>query len=224
MPDEVFSEVWVPPVSDASGQDRRMLRKAAELLNAAGWTIKDGKRFNQKGEQLAVEFLVFERVSEPHHALYLKNLGALGIDATVRLVEPVQYRSRIQDFDYDITMNRMVFSLTPGDTLRNFFSSSIRQRQGLVQLFGHRRPGGRRPDGARGRSQGSREPQRRLPRARPRAARRTLLGRGLVQAVALDRLLGHVRPAGHQAALRTRHPGNLVVSMPRRRRRSSVRG
>ena len=120
---EVFGEAWVPPVSDGSGQDRRLLRRAAELLNEAGWTIKDGKRVNAKGEPLTVEFLVFERVSEPHHALYLKNLTALGIEASVRLVEPVQYRARMQDFDYDITMQRLVFSLTPGDTLRNVFSS-----------------------------------------------------------------------------------------------------
>jgi len=136
VPDEAFAEVWNPPVSDGSGQDRRLLRKAGELLSAAGWTIKEGKRVDQKGEPLTVEFLVFERVSEPHHALYLKNLGALGIDATVRLVEPVQYRTRIQDFDYDITMNRMVFSLTPGDTLRNFFSSGSANAKGSFNYSG----------------------------------------------------------------------------------------
>ena len=95
-------------MSDGSGQDRRLLRKSAELLNAAGWTIKDGKRVNAKGEPFAVEFLVFERVSEPHHALYIKNLTALGIDATMRVVDPVQYRARMQEFDFDMSMNRMV--------------------------------------------------------------------------------------------------------------------
>ena len=133
---EAFGEAWVPPVSSGSGQDRQLLRKAAELLTSAGWAIKDGKRFNQKGEQFTVEFLVFERVSEPHHALYIKNLGALGIEATTRLVDPVQYRSRVQDFDYDITMNRMVFSLTPGDTLRNFFSSKSANSKGSFNYSG----------------------------------------------------------------------------------------
>jgi microcin C transport system substrate-binding protein len=133
---EVFGEAWVPPVSDGSGQDRRLLRRAAELLNEAGWTIKDGKRVNAKGEPLTVEFLVFERVSEPHHALYLKNLTALGIEASVRLVEPVQYRARMQDFDYDITMQRLVFSLTPGDTLRNVFSSKSASSKGSFNYSG----------------------------------------------------------------------------------------
>src|SRR6266853_5217162 len=47
--DAVFGEAWVPPVSDGSGQDRRLLRRSTELLNAAGWTVKDGKRVNAKG-------------------------------------------------------------------------------------------------------------------------------------------------------------------------------
>ena len=140
VPDAVFGEAWVPPVSDGSGQDRRLLRRATELLNAAGWTVKDGKRVNAKGEPFAVEFLVFERVSEPHHALYTKNLAALGIEATTRLVDPVQYRSRVQEFDYDITMNRMVFSLTPSDALRNYFSSKTADIKGSPNFAGIKDP------------------------------------------------------------------------------------
>ena len=123
VPDKVFDEPWVPPTSDGSGQDRRLLRRASELLTAAGWTIKDRKRVNAKGEPLRVEFLFFERSFEPHHAPYVKNLGVLGIEARLRVVEPVQYRARVEDFDFDITVQRMVFALTPGDTLRTYFSS-----------------------------------------------------------------------------------------------------
>ena len=140
VPDEVFGEVWEAPVSDGSGQDRKLLRRSSELLNAAGWAIKDGKRINSKGEPLTLEFLVFERASEPHHALYIKNLAALGIDAAVRVVDPVQYRARLQEFDYDVTMNRMVFSLTPGDALRNFFSSKSADAKGSFNYSGINNP------------------------------------------------------------------------------------
>jgi microcin C transport system substrate-binding protein len=133
---EVFDEPWVPPVSNGSGQDRRLLRRAGELLTEAGWTIKDGKRVNSKGEPLTVEFLLFERVSEPHHALYLKNLAALGIDGTVRFVEPVQYRSRVQEFDFDIAVSRIVLPVTPGDSLRNYFSSRAANTKGSANLSG----------------------------------------------------------------------------------------
>ena len=36
LPPEVFGEPYTPPVSDGSGQDRSLLRKANELLLAAG--------------------------------------------------------------------------------------------------------------------------------------------------------------------------------------------
>src|SRR5262249_39366416 len=41
VPDEVFGEAYVPPVSDFSGQDRKLLRRAAQLLNDAGCALKD---------------------------------------------------------------------------------------------------------------------------------------------------------------------------------------
>ena len=55
---EVFGPAWLPPETDGSGQDRKLLRSAGDLLNAAGWTVKDGRRLNAKGEQLSAEFLL----------------------------------------------------------------------------------------------------------------------------------------------------------------------
>ncbi|MDK9697769.1 MAG: extracellular solute-binding protein [Siculibacillus sp.] len=37
IPDEVFGEPWTAPVSNGSGQDRALLKRAADLLAAAGW-------------------------------------------------------------------------------------------------------------------------------------------------------------------------------------------
>ena len=37
VPDEVFGEPFVPPVSDGSGQDRALLRKAQQLLQDASF-------------------------------------------------------------------------------------------------------------------------------------------------------------------------------------------
>ena len=103
VPDEVFGEPFVPPVSDGSGQDRALLRKAGQLLNEAGWVIKDGKRVNGKGQRLTIEFLIDEPTFQPHHMPFIKNLGMLGIEANLRVVDPVQYRKRVDDFDFDIT-------------------------------------------------------------------------------------------------------------------------
>ena len=136
VPDEVFGEPYVPPVSDASGQDRQWLRRGAQLLSDAGCTLKNGKRILPDGKPIVIEFLIDEPTFQPHHLPYIKNLGVLGIDATLRIVDPVQYRARVDGFDFDITVERFSFSSTPGDSLRTFFSSQAAATKGSQNRAG----------------------------------------------------------------------------------------
>jgi len=136
VPDEVFGEPFVPPISDGSGQDRSLLRKAQQLLQDAGLPIKDGKRLLPNGEILSVEFLLDEPTFQPHHATFIKNLALLGIDANIRLIDAVQYRARVEDFDFDITTERLSLSATPGDSLRPYFSSQAAATKGSYNLAG----------------------------------------------------------------------------------------
>ena len=136
VPDEVFGEPYVPPVSDASGQDRQSLRRGAQLLSDAGCTLKNGKRVLPDGKPIVIEFLIDEPTFQPHHLPYIKNLGVLGIDATLRIVDPVQYRARVDGFDFDITVERFSFSSTPGDSLRTFFSSQAAATKGSQNRAG----------------------------------------------------------------------------------------
>jgi microcin C transport system substrate-binding protein len=136
VPDEVFGAPFMPPVSDGSGQDRALLRKASQLLTDAGLVIKDGKRLLPNGEVFKIEFLADEPSLQPHHAPYIKNLGTLGIEASFRLVDAVQYRARVEDFDFDMTIERFSMSATPGDSMRAFFSSQAAATKGSYNLAG----------------------------------------------------------------------------------------
>src|SRR5436189_3644100 len=136
LPDEVFGDPFVPPVSDGLGQDRALLRKASALLREAGFIIKDGKRVTLQGEPISVEFLIDEPSFQPHHMPFIKNLGTLGIEATLRVVDPVQYRKRVDDFDFDLTIQRFAFSSTPGDSLRSYFSSQAAAMKGSQNVAG----------------------------------------------------------------------------------------
>jgi microcin C transport system substrate-binding protein len=136
VPDEVFGEPYVPPVSDGSGQDRALLRKASQLLQEAGCPIADRKRVLPGGEPFVIEFLLDEPSLEPHHGPFIKNLATLGIDASTRLVDPVQYRARVDDFDFDMTIERFSMSATPGDSTRPFFSSQAAATKGSYNLAG----------------------------------------------------------------------------------------
>jgi microcin C transport system substrate-binding protein len=140
VPDEVFDVPYVAPVSDGSGQDRALLRKASHLLQEAGYVIKDGKRVDKIGVPVTIEFLIEEPTFQPHHMPFIKNLGVLGIDATLRIVDPVQYRKRVDEFDFDITVQRFAFSSTPGDALRSYFSSQAAALKGSRNISGMAEP------------------------------------------------------------------------------------
>jgi microcin C transport system substrate-binding protein len=136
VPDEVFGEPYVPPVTNGSGRDVRWLRRGAQLLTAAGFPIKDGKRHLPDGTPITIEFLIDEPTFKPHHLPYIRNLAVLGIEASLRIVDPVQYRARLDDFDFDITVERFGFSSTPGDSLRGYLSSQAAATKGSQNLAG----------------------------------------------------------------------------------------
>jgi microcin C transport system substrate-binding protein len=102
----------------------------------AGYVVKDGKRLDPKGQPVTIEFLIDEPTFEPHHMPYIKNLAVLGIAATLRIVDAVQYRKRVDDRDFDITVERFGFSTTPGDELRSYFSSRSASINGSQNLAG----------------------------------------------------------------------------------------
>src|SRR5207253_7343452 len=134
--EEVFGEAFLPPCFDGSGEDWALVRRASALMHEAGYVIKDGKRVTPQGEPITVEFLIDDPVSQPHHNTFIKNLGTLGIEATLRIVDPVQYRKRVDDFDFDIVVQRFGFSNTPGDSLRTFFSSQAATMKGSQNVGG----------------------------------------------------------------------------------------
>ncbi len=137
LPAEVFGEPFVPPVSDGSGQDRALLRRAGQLLNEAGYPIKDGKRVGPNGERLTIEFLLEEPSFQPHHMPYIKNLGTLGIDASLRLIdcgadaEPAQ-RLRFRPDDPALQLRRQRRAIR----CARFFSSQAAAIKGSQNLSG----------------------------------------------------------------------------------------
>ena len=137
VPAEVFGEPFVPPVSDGSGADRALLRRAGQLLNEAGYPIKDGKRVTPNGERLTIEFLLEEPSFQPHHMPYIKNLADArhrrqpAADRCRADAEPTQ-RFRFRPDDPALQFS----SSTPGDSLRTFFSSQAAAIKGSQNLAG----------------------------------------------------------------------------------------
>ncbi len=140
LPPEVFGEPYRPPVSDGSGSDRRLLREAGKLLDEAGYTVKDGKRVNAKGEVLEIEYLFTDPVSERVAGAYQKSLGLIGVILIPRRVDPAQYERRTKAFDFDMTTRRYRMSLTPGIELQNMWDSRQASVDGSGNLSGIQNP------------------------------------------------------------------------------------
>lgn len=119
-----------------SGRDRKLLRAASRLLDEAGFTIRDGVRHTPAGEVFTIEFLddepTFERIVQP----YIQRLKALGIDARSRTVDASQYRARLDEFDFDMTVQRFTMPSTPGEEVRVYWTSHSAGLRGSRNLSG----------------------------------------------------------------------------------------
>jgi microcin C transport system substrate-binding protein len=120
----VFDEAYIPPISDGSGVDRTLLKRANDMLIAAGCQRDGGVLKLPSGKPLAIEFLDSSPALQPHTAPFQQNLKKLGIDAVSRIVDSAQYKSRTESFDFDVVSFRLSGSFTPGSDLRELFSSS----------------------------------------------------------------------------------------------------
>jgi microcin C transport system substrate-binding protein len=133
---EVFEEVYVPPVSDGSGQDRKLLKRASVLLDQAGWKREGTRRVNARGETLAIELMIDDPSWERVVAPYIKNLRLLGVDATMRNIDPAQHEQRIKEFDFDMETARIVGGQTPGVELKGPLGSQSAKATGSYNLSG----------------------------------------------------------------------------------------
>ena len=143
LPPEVFTQAYQPPTTDGSGNLRSNLKEAFDLLREAGFTVdpKTKKLANKEtGQPLRFEILLvdpeFERIVLP----FKKNLERLGVDAEVRVVDTAQYRRRLDDFDFDVTIASWPQSLSPGNEQREFWGSAFAEKPGSRNLLGIRSP------------------------------------------------------------------------------------
>ena len=140
VPDEVFGEPFVPPVSDGSGQDRNLLRRADALLREAGCK-RDGNILRlPSGKPFEIEFLDFSGALQPHTASLIKNLKLVGIEARYRIVDAAQYQRRVDAFDFDIITRRASMGMTPDEGLRSMFGSRTATVEGSSNIAGVRDP------------------------------------------------------------------------------------
>ncbi len=136
LPPSVFGEAFLPPSGDGTGNDRNLLRRADELLRAAGCKREGAILKLPGGKPFEIEFLDFQASLQPHTQPYQANLKKLGINATSRIVDAAQYRRRMDEFDFDMASMALGGSSLPGDSLRLVYGSEAARTNGTRNIAG----------------------------------------------------------------------------------------
>ncbi|AZO09938.1 ABC transporter substrate-binding protein [Mesorhizobium sp. M3A.F.Ca.ET.080.04.2.1] len=141
IPPETFGEAVTQAVSNGSGRDRKLLSQAVKLLADAGWKRSGDFVKNDKGGQLSAEILVDDETFEQVYAPWVENMKAVGIHASIRLVDAAQYQLRQNSFDFDLISAAFSFTATPTrDDLEIFFHSRTAAISGSRNLPGTASP------------------------------------------------------------------------------------
>jgi microcin C transport system substrate-binding protein len=124
--DKIRPEILTEPVvmaheSSNRQLDRRNLRRAAALMEEAGWIAGNDGVLRKDGKAFELEFLTgspaYDRLIQP----YIENLKRLGIDATYNRVDPAQYTNRNRGFDWDMIYDGYVNGFTEGNGISQRF-------------------------------------------------------------------------------------------------------
>lgn len=138
---DVFGEVPMPPTTNPPATLRDNLRQALSLLNQAGWEVtEDGLLRNAEGRALEFEVLSYSKALERLAVPWARNLEKLGIRTTLRVTDPVLFKKRADDFDFDVTVQSLGASQTPGNELIERFTVESAGQPGSDNLAGIRDP------------------------------------------------------------------------------------
>jgi len=140
VPPEVFTTAYQNPVNGNPENVRTNLREATRLLKEAGFEVKDRKLIDPKGQPVSLEILCRDPGDERIALFYKPSLERLGVAASVRTVDDVQYTNRVRSFDFDMTTVVWGQSLSPGNEQRDMFGSQLADRPGSRNLPGIKNP------------------------------------------------------------------------------------
>lgn len=132
------------PLYQKDGRNaRERLYQSMELLKESGWQVNDKGLLEKDGELFTFEILIdtasaaaWERITLP----FVGKLKRLGIQATIRTVDLLQYKNRLDTFEYDMIVSVWGQSLSPGNEQRYFWSSSAADSHGSMNYSGIKSP------------------------------------------------------------------------------------
>ncbi|AUM11172.1 extracellular solute-binding protein [Ketobacter alkanivorans] len=141
LPAEVFTKPYVSPKTNGSGNNRKNIRAAINLLKEAGWRFEGTDLVNaETGKPFQFEILLYSKDFERIVLPYVKNLKKLGIEANARIVDSTNYIRIVRDFEYDMIIGGFGQSNSPGNEQRDYWFSKFADHKGSRNYIGVQDP------------------------------------------------------------------------------------
>ncbi|WP_260954485.1 extracellular solute-binding protein [Pseudomonas citri] len=140
IPDEVFTQVFQAPKTNGSGVIRDKQLQALALLEQAGWKPDGDRLVNAEGEPLSFTFLNSQNGIDRLLLPYKRTLAQIGIDMSIRRIDPSQYVNRLMSRDYDMIITGYPVSTSPGMELYNYFGSAAANDPGANNYMALQNP------------------------------------------------------------------------------------
>lgn len=138
LPDDILTR----PLQTKKLQPREALQQALTLLKDAGWIVQKGI-LQKDGQPFAFEILVdaaaaptWERVILP----YIGQLKKLGIQASIKTLDSLAYKTKLDKFDYDMIVAVWGQSLSPGNEQADYWGSVAADTEGSYNYSGLKNP------------------------------------------------------------------------------------
>ena len=137
---DILEGQWKPAALDGSGRDRQAAQRALALLGQAGYHLEQAQLKNAQGESLQFEILVNSRLQEKLALNFAQSLQRIGVSASVRLIDDIQYWRRLSAFDFDMIQYNYAGTPSPGNEQYHRWGSQAANRQGSLNYAGAQDP------------------------------------------------------------------------------------
>ncbi len=136
LPPGTLGPMTVPPRTDGDATLRGNLRQAQALLKEAGWTVRDGRLRDARGEPMVLEYLGPGEGGARTESAWARNLEKLGITLNVRAVDFALYQQRLQKFEFDLTTINFAGTHNPGQEYADILGSKAAKTEDSGNYMG----------------------------------------------------------------------------------------
>ena len=137
IPAQLFTVPYSEPEGGGPEKLRVNLTAAAQLLSEAGYEISNRTLVNSETkEPLHIEIIVDDVIVERVALFFKPSIERLGVSLTIQTVDDVQYRDRVQRWDYDVILQAWEQTLSPGNDQQDYWGSQAASTPGSRNLIG----------------------------------------------------------------------------------------